>query len=98
MNTTYSGLNKDSHGITQLGRIVLDARVFSIIADTEDCIGWDMGRMQPLMDKVSEQWDKYSNLPSRLPQDLQRRHSEIYAAAMARARNSGWNPELADDD
>jgi hypothetical protein len=37
-------------------------------------------------------------VPSRLPQDLQRRHSEIYAAAMARARNSGWNPELADDD
>lgn len=98
MNIAYSGLDKDNHGMTQLGRIVLDARVFSIISDTEDCAGWDMGRMQPLMDKVSAEWDKYSNIPSRLPAQLQQRHSEIYAIAMSRARENGWDPELGEAD
>lgn len=98
MNNTYVGLDNDQHGITQLGRIVLDGRVFGFIPDTEDCAGWDLGRMQMLMDKISMEWDKYANLPSRLPPDLQKRHTEIYARAMAAAREKGWNPELGDDD
>jgi hypothetical protein len=98
MNNTYVGLDNDQHGITQLGRIVLDGRVFGFIPDTEDCAGWDLGRMQMLMDKISMEWDKYANLPSRLPPDLQKRHTEIYARAMAVAREKGWNPELGDDD
>ncbi len=98
MNNTYVGLDNDQHGITQLGRIVLDGRVFGFIPDTEDCAGWDLGRMQMLMDKISTEWDKYANLPSRLPPDLQKRHTEIYARAMAAAREKGWNPELGDDD
>lgn len=98
MNNTYVGLNKDHHGITQLGRIVLDGRVFGFIPDTEDCAGWDLGRMQMLMDKISAEWDKYSNLPSRLPPELQQRHTEIYARATADARAKGWNPELGDDE
>ena len=61
-NNTYVGLNQDHHGITQLGRIVLDGRVFGFISDTEDCTGWDLGRMQMLMDKVQLEWDKYAGL------------------------------------
>ncbi len=98
MNNTYAGLNNDHHGITQLGRVVLDGRVFGFIPDTEDCAGWDLGRMQMLMDKISAEWDKYANLPSRLPPDLQQRHTEIYARAMADARAKGWDPELGDDE
>jgi hypothetical protein len=98
MNNTYVGLNNDHHGITQLGRIVLDGRVFGFIPDTEDCAGWDLGRMQILMDKISAEWDKYANLPSRLPPDLRQRHTEIYARAMADAKTRGWNPELGEDD
>jgi hypothetical protein len=30
----YVGLDQDSHGISQLGRIVLDARVFGLIPET----------------------------------------------------------------
>ncbi len=98
MNNTYAGLDNDHHGITQLGRVVLDGRVFGFIPDTEDCAGWDLGRMQMLMDKISAEWDKYANLPSRLPPELQQRHTEIYARAMADARAKGWDPELGDDE
>ncbi len=98
MQNTYAGLNQDHHGITQLGRIVLDGRVFGFILETEDCTGWDLGRMQLLMDKVQVEWDKYAGLPSRLPPDLQQRHTDIYARAMQSARDKGWNPELGDDD
>jgi hypothetical protein len=98
MNNTYVGLDQDHHGITQLGRVVLDGRVFGFIPDTEDCAGWDLGRMQLLVDKIGAEWDKYANLPSRLPPALQQRHTETYAKAMAGARAKGWNPELGDDE
>jgi len=98
MQNTYVGLNQDNHGITQLGRIVLDGRVFGFIPDTEDCTGWNLGRMQILMDKVQDEWDKYGNLPSRLPEDLRQRHIAVYEKAMGAARTKGWDPELGDDD
>jgi hypothetical protein len=98
MNNTYVGLNSDHHGITQLGRIVLDGWLFGFIPETEDCAGWDLGRMQALMDKVGVEWDKYANLPSRLPPELRQRHAEIYDRAMAIAREKGWDPELGEDD
>lgn len=98
MSNTYVGFHHDSHGITQLGRIVLDGWLFGLIPETEDCTGWELGRMQLLMDQTSEEWDKYANLPSRLPPDLKRRHAEIYDKAIAHARTKGWNPELGEDD
>jgi len=98
MSNTYVGFNNDHHGITQLGRIVLDGRLFGFIPETEDCTGWDIGRMQQLMDKVEKEWDKYDNLPSRLPEDLRERHTAIYAEAMRTARDKGWDPELGEDD
>ena len=98
MNNTYVGFNNDHHGITQLGRIVLDGWVFGFIPETEDCAGWELGRMQMLMDKISAEWDKYANLPSRLPPELLARHTAIYAKAVADARTKGWNPELGDDE
>lgn len=95
---TYPGLKGDKHGITQLGRIVLDARVFGLIADDEDCAGWSLGRMQQLSNRVEQAWDGYGNLPSRLPPDLAARHAGIYAAAIEDAHTRGWNAELGDDD
>ena len=98
MDNVYAGLHNDHHGITQLGRIVLDGWLFGFIPETEDCAGWDMGRMQQLMDKVSGEWDKYANLPSRLPPDLLKRHGELYERAITTARAKGWDPELGEDD
>lgn len=95
---TYAGLNNDKHGITMMGRVVLDGRLFGLIPDTEDCAGWDLGRMQVLMDKVEREWDKYDNLPSRLPDDLRERHAKLYNQAMEDARQRGWDPELGEDE
>jgi hypothetical protein len=98
MSNRYVGLNQDRHGITQLGRIVLDAQVFGLIPEHEDCAGWDLGRMQALMERVHAEWDRYGNLPSRLPEALRTRHAAIYARAMEAARARGWDPELGDDE
>jgi len=94
----YVGLNQDRHGITQLGRVVMDGWLFGFIPESEDCAGWSLGQMQVLMDKVDREWDKYGNLPSRLPDEMQARHAELYARATERAREKGWNPELGDDE
>lgn len=96
--TIYAGFNQDAHGITTLGRIVLDAWLFGLIPREEDCAGWDLQRMQQLMDRVNREWDQYGNLPSRLPPELRAQHAELYAWAMQRARERGWNPELDDEE
>jgi hypothetical protein len=97
-DNVYVGLGNDGHGMTQLGRIVLEGRLFGFIPETEDCAGWDLARMQMLMDRVQSEWDKYGNLPSRLPEDLRQRHAQIFASAMETARSKGWDPELGDED
>ncbi|TCJ12237.1 hypothetical protein EZJ19_12910 [Parasulfuritortus cantonensis] len=97
MEQKYVGFFNDKHGITQLGRIVLDGWLFGLIPETEDCSGWELGRMQALTERVEKEWDKYGNLPSRLPDDLRRRHSELYDRAVSDARGKGWNPELDDE-
>lgn len=94
----YPGYHNDKHGMTQLGHIVLNAWLFGLIPDDEDCAGWNLGRMQALMEKVNSEWDKYGNLPSRLPAELRQRHAELYSMAMTEARKKGWDPELDEDD
>ncbi len=94
----YEGFNQDPHGMTMLGRIVLDAWLFDLLPRSEDCAGWDLQRMQKLMDQVNNRWDEYGNLPSRLPPELLEKHTELYDWATRRARERGWDPELGDDD
>lgn len=94
----YVGFDQDRHGITQLGRVVLDARVFGVIPETEDCAGWSVGQMQVLMGKVEQFWDQYGNLPSALPPELAERHNRVYAQAIARAKTRGWDAELSEDE
>ncbi len=94
----YPGLSRDSHGITQLGRIVLDARVFGFIPDAEECAGWNLGQMQILVERVNREWDKYGSLPSKLPPELRERHTRCYAEAIARAKERGWDAELGEDE
>lgn len=96
--TIYAGFNQDTHGITMLGRIVLDAWLFELLPQSEDCTGWDLQRMQQLMQQVNERWDEYGTLPSRLPPELRERHTALYTWATTRARERGWDPELDDDE
>lgn len=95
---TYSGFHQDSHGMTMLGRVVLDGWLFELLPRSEDCTGWDLPRMQKLMGEVEARWDQYGGLPSRLPPELQQRHAELYQWATERGRSLGWSPDLADDE
>jgi len=97
MNKIYAGLDNDSHGLTPTGRAVLDARVFGLIADTEDCAGWDVGRIQGLIHRVEQEWDRHGGLPSTLPPELAARHRRIYDAAISAANTRGWDPSLEDE-
>jgi len=98
MKKIYAGLDRDSHGLTPTGRTVLDARVFGLIVDAEDCAGWDMGRIQALASRVEQEWDRHGGLPSTLPPPLAERHRRIYEAAIRAAGARGWNPELDDEE
>ena len=99
MALQYSGLKNDGNGgMTHFGKMVKDGWVFGIIPDSEDCKGWDSGQMQALSDKICNEWKKYANLPSLLPDGLKQRHAKIYQDAIAYAKEHGWNPDLGDDD
>lgn len=94
----YVGMYADKHGLTQAGRVILDAWVFEILPEGEDGKGFLYSEIQNLMRKVEKEWDKYGALPSRLPPELQARHARIYAAATERARRLAWDPQLGDDE
>lgn len=98
---SYEGIDNDPTGaMNPTGNIIRDAWVFGLIPETENCAGWSMGAIQDLYEKVTQAWAPYAHLPSRLPDDLRERHARIYAAAVARAKDLGWDPEraLGDDD
>ena len=98
-NIIYPGIDKDAYGgMTPIGHIIRDAWVFGLIPESETCSNWTHDRLELLYDKVSEAWRPYGNLASRLPDDLRARHERIYAEAVRRARELGWNADLGDDD
>ena len=80
------------------GNIIRDAWVFGIIPESETCAGWTVQGIDALYDKVTKAWEPYGHLVSRLPEELRERHQRIYDAAVANARESGWDPELGEDD
>ena len=97
----YVGIDKDPKGaMNPTGNIIRDAWVFGLIPETETCEGWTPGGIQHLYEKVTEAWEPYAHLPSRLPADLLERHRRIYSAAVKNARESGWDPDnaLSDED
>jgi hypothetical protein len=80
------------------GNIIRDAWVFGLIPETQTCEGWTVQRVSALYDQVSQEWDKYGHLVSNLPPELASKHRAIYEAAIARAREMGWNPDEALND
>lgn len=95
---TYAGFHADGHGLTLLGRIVLDAWTFGLLPREQDAAGWDLQRMQTLSDQVQRRWDELGGLPSRLPEPLREQHAALYLWAAERARGLGWTAELGDED
>lgn len=92
---TYVGIDQDQFGgMTGTGAIVKDAWLFGILPETETCAGWDVSRIQVVYEKVQQEWDKYGCLASRLPPELRERHARIHEAAVKRAKEMGWDPDL----
>ena len=95
----YVGLDNDINGgMTTIGKMIRDARLFGLIDDTETCEGWNIGGIDALLDKVNVEWDKYGCLVSHLPEDLFKRHQMIHKEAMKAARAAGWSGEHETED
>jgi hypothetical protein len=94
----YSGIHNDPKGaMNPTGNIIRDAWVFGIIPETETCEGWTVQGIEVLYDKVTQAWEPYGYLVSRLPEELRKRHERIYREAVERARELGWEPDMEDD-
>ena len=95
----YEGIDKDPQGAMKpTGNIIRDAWVFGIIPESETCAGWTVQGIEALYDKVTAAWAPYGHLVSNLPEELRGRHRRIYEAAVAKAREAGWDPELGEED
>jgi len=96
---TYIGIDQDMHGgMTSIGKLIRDAWVFGVLPETETCAGWNLARIDALLHKVNEEWDKYGCLVSHLPDELRERHQRIHGEAVERARAAGWSGEVETDD
>lgn len=95
----YAGLHNDANGgMTEIGKIIRDAWVFGLIAETETCENWTIAGIDALLDKVNIEWDKYGCLVKNLPADLFERHQRIHGEAGVKARAAGWSGERETDD
>jgi hypothetical protein len=95
----YVGIDKEINGgMTDTGKIIRDAWAFGLIEETETCEGWMPQGIEDLWRKVNAEWEKYGFLVSRLPDETRERYLRIQREAVERARASGWDPELGDDD
>ncbi len=93
---SYVGLDVDlatGEGVTPIAKIVLDAQLFSLIAEGETCMGWPGGKIQNLYDDVMKAWNPYGSLPSLLPADLREKHEKLYGSAIKQAKKNGWDPD-----
>ncbi len=84
--------------MTAIGKLIRDAWVFGVIPETETCAGWDLARIDALLHKVNDEWDKYGCLVSHLPDELRERHQRIHGEAIERARAAGWSGEIETED
>jgi len=94
----YVGLNNDNDGgMTSIGKIVRDAMVFELIPEDETCEGWNLGRLNALLESVDIEWDKYGCQVSNLPPELFERHQRIHGDALEMAKKAGWSGESETD-
>jgi len=96
---TYVGVDNDMNGgMTTIGKLVRDAKVFGLIDDSETCEGWRFAGIDALLDKVNIEWDKYGCSVSQLPKELFERHQTIHNKAMEEAKAAGWSGEQETED
>jgi hypothetical protein len=94
----YVGIHHDNFGMSPTANIVRDAWVFGLLPENETCEGWSYDRIEALYDQVTAAWEPYGHLASRLPPELRDRHARLYAEAVRRAREQGWDPGIDDEE
>ena len=94
----YPGIHNDQYGgMTPTGSIIKDAWLFGILPETETCEGWTASGIQDLYEKVYAAWEPYGHMVGLLPDELKQRHRKIHDAAVKKARELGWYPDLSDE-
>lgn len=95
----YVGIDKDLFGgMTTIGKVIRDAKVFGLVPEEETCEGWNLAGIDALMDKVNAEWDKYGCLVSNLPEELFERHQRIHGEATEKAKSAGWSGDFETGD
>jgi hypothetical protein len=94
----YVGIDNDNFGMSPTANIIRDAWVFGLLPEGETCEGWNLDRIETLYDRVTAAWEPYGHLASRLPEELRARHARLYAEAIRRAREQGWDPGIDDEE
>jgi hypothetical protein len=95
MKGNYAGLDNDDYGgMTPVGNMIRDAWLFGILPETEKCENWSQGQLQVIFEQVRNEWDKYGCLVSNLPEDLKQKYATYSNAAIKKARELGWDPEV----
>lgn len=90
----YIGMDNDLNGgMTDIGKIIRDARVFGLISESETCEGWLAQGIESLWVKVDAEWEKYGFLVGRLPEDIRQRFMRIHGEAVEKAKAAGWEAE-----
>jgi len=96
---TYVGVDNElMGGMTSMGKLVRDAWVFGILEESETCEGWNLSRIDALLDRVNREWDKYGCLFSHLPPELREKHQRIHDQAIKNAKEAGWSGAVETDD
>jgi len=94
----YQGINNDLYGgMTHTGSIIKDAWLFDLLSEEETCEGWTAGQIQTLYEQVYAAWEPYGHMVNCLPDELKQRHQQIHEAAVKRARELGWDPDLSNE-
>ncbi len=89
---SYVGINNDINGgMTTIGKLIRDAWVFELLDESETCEGWNLARIDDLLQKVNREWDKYGCLVSQLPPELFERHQAIHGEGLRKAKEAGWS-------
>jgi hypothetical protein len=97
--TTYVGINQDiDGGMTDTGRIIREAGAFGLVPETGTCAGWNAQAIENRWCQTLAEWAKYNHQGGQPPDEIRERFLRIQQHAFVRARATGWDAKLQDDD
>jgi hypothetical protein len=83
--------------MTMLGRVVLDGWLFGHIPE-EDCAGWDLARMQNLMNQNEVQMGSVRQPAQSFAGRTAPASRQVVCLGHRARPERGWDPELGEDE